>query len=29
MSGYALKLHLPSGAGNTWGGEGCGWGVPS
>lgn len=27
--GYCLKLHLPSGKGNTWGGDECGWGVPA
>lgn len=27
--GYTLKLRLPSGKGNTWGGDECGWGVPS
>jgi len=25
--GYAVKLHLPSGAYNTWGGQGEGWGI--
>lgn len=27
--GYCLKLHLPSGKGNTWGGDSEGWGVPA
>lgn len=27
--GYVVKLKLPSGAYNTWGGEECGWGVPA
>lgn len=27
--GYALKIILPSGAYNTWGGAAHGWGVPS
>lgn len=27
--GHTLKLRLPSGKGNTWGGDECGWGVPS
>ena len=26
--GYTVKIHLPSGASNTWGGRECGWGVP-
>ena len=26
--GYAVKLHLPGGAYNTWGGAESGWGVP-
>jgi hypothetical protein len=27
--GYTVKLHLPSGRYNTWGGQEEGWGVPS
>lgn len=27
--GYCVKLRLPSGKGNTWGGDECGWGVPA
>lgn len=27
--GYCLKLHLPSGKGNTRGGDSEGWGVPA
>lgn len=27
--GYVVKLLLPSGAYNSWGGEACGWGVPA
>lgn len=26
--GYTVKVHLPSGKGNTWGGDAEGWGVP-
>lgn len=27
--GYCVKLRLPSGKGNTWGGDAEGWGVPA
>jgi hypothetical protein len=27
--GYTVKLHLPDGRGNTWGGDTDGWGVPA
>lgn len=27
--GYCIKLMLPSGTYNTWGGAECGWGVPA
>ena len=27
--GYVVKLKLPSGRGNTWGGDETGWGVPA